>query len=283
MNFKIVAMEQPLLGKKIIELRKQKGLTQEELVQKCNITVRTIQRIEAGETTPRTFTIKTILNALGYEYEKVFEKQYKGGKFDKILRFLPSNFKQVLKISFVAGIIYFIFGFFETAYYTKSLFNLSSKANWYDLRINNFESYSSISTFILIKIVSIVLFTLFMRGFVLVGSYYKNYLIELMSFLMIIVHLIFEISEIVSINFDGHLDYLIWISRAVTFGIIMVFFGLGIFKLNLGNLPKVAGVFEILTGICFATVFLSAFGLILLIPLELLEILILHKVISKIN
>lgn len=283
MNFKIVAMEQPLLGKKIIELRKQKGLTQEELVQKCNITVRTIQRIEAGETTPRTFTIKTILNALGYEYEKVFEKEYKVGKFDKILRFLPSNFKQVLKVSFVAGIIYFIFGFFETAYYTKSLFNLSSEANWYDLRINNFESYSSISTFILIKIVSIVLFTLFMRGFVLVGSYYKNYLIELMSFLMIIVHLIFEISEIVSVNFDGHLDYLIWISRAVTFGIIMVFFGLGIFKLNLGNLPKVAGVFEILTGICFATVFLSAFGLILLIPLELLEILILHKVISKIN
>ena len=104
-----------------------------------------------------------------------------------------------------------------------------------------------------------------------------------MSFLMIIVHLIFEISEIVYVNFDGHLDYLIWISRAVTFGIIMVFFGLGIFKLHLGNLPKVAGVFEILTGICFANVFLSAFGLILLIPLELLEILILHKVISKIN
>ena len=51
-------------------------MTQEELVQKCNITVRTIQRIEAGETTPRTFTIKTILNALGYEYEKVFEKEY---------------------------------------------------------------------------------------------------------------------------------------------------------------------------------------------------------------
>ncbi|MDC1081192.1 helix-turn-helix domain-containing protein [Flavobacteriaceae bacterium] len=278
-------MKQPLLGKKIIELRKQKGLTQEELVQKCNITVRTIQRIEAGETTPRTFTIKTILNALGYEYEKVFEKEYRGGKFDKILKFSPNNLKRVLTVSFIAGIIYFVFGFFETTYYTKSIFNLTSDTNWYDIRMNNFDRYSSISTFILIKIVSVVLFTFFMRGFVLVGSYYKNYLVELMAFLMIVMHLIFEISEIASINFDGRLDYLIWISRAATFGIIMVFFGLGIFKLklHLGNLPKVIGVFEILTGICFTTVFLSAFGLILLIPLELLEILILHRVISKIN
>jgi transcriptional regulator with XRE-family HTH domain len=57
-------MKQPELGKKISELRKAKGLTQEELVEKCNIGVRTIQRIEAGEVTPRSYTIKTILAAL---------------------------------------------------------------------------------------------------------------------------------------------------------------------------------------------------------------------------
>ena len=43
-------MKQPLLGKKNTELRIQKGLTQEELVERCNVTVRTIQRIESGET-----------------------------------------------------------------------------------------------------------------------------------------------------------------------------------------------------------------------------------------
>ena len=46
-------MKQPELGQIIHDLRKQKGLTQEELVEKCNISVRTIQRIEAGEVTPR--------------------------------------------------------------------------------------------------------------------------------------------------------------------------------------------------------------------------------------
>jgi transcriptional regulator with XRE-family HTH domain len=59
-------MEQPELGKKIAELRKAKGLTQEELVEKCNINVRTLQRIEAGVATPRSYTIKVIFAALDY-------------------------------------------------------------------------------------------------------------------------------------------------------------------------------------------------------------------------
>jgi transcriptional regulator with XRE-family HTH domain len=59
-------MKQPELGKKIAELRKAKGLTQEELVEKCNINVRTLQRIEAGDATPRSYTIKTIFPALDY-------------------------------------------------------------------------------------------------------------------------------------------------------------------------------------------------------------------------
>jgi transcriptional regulator with XRE-family HTH domain len=60
-------MHQPKLGKKIVALRKAKGLTQEELVEKCNLSVRTLQRIEAGEVTPRSYTVKLIFNALGEE------------------------------------------------------------------------------------------------------------------------------------------------------------------------------------------------------------------------
>lgn len=59
-------MNQPELGKKIAELRKAKGLTQEELVEKCNLSVRTLQRIESGEVTPRSYTLKTIFAALEY-------------------------------------------------------------------------------------------------------------------------------------------------------------------------------------------------------------------------
>ena len=59
-------MTQPNLGKKIADLRKAKGLTQDELVEKCNISVRTLQRIESGEGSPRSYTLRIIFDALGY-------------------------------------------------------------------------------------------------------------------------------------------------------------------------------------------------------------------------
>lgn len=60
-------MNQPALGKKIVELRKAKGYTQEELVSKCNLNIRTLQRIESGEVEPRSYTVKAIFAALDYE------------------------------------------------------------------------------------------------------------------------------------------------------------------------------------------------------------------------
>ena len=57
-------MNQPELGNYIAALRKEQGLTQEELVEKCNLSVRTLQRIEAGDVTPRPITIKLIFEAL---------------------------------------------------------------------------------------------------------------------------------------------------------------------------------------------------------------------------
>jgi len=58
-----------LLHQKITEARKNKGLTQEELADKAGITVRTIQRIESGETVPRNFTLKAIAEALDIPFE----------------------------------------------------------------------------------------------------------------------------------------------------------------------------------------------------------------------
>ena len=63
-------MKQPELGKKIADLRKAQGLTQEELVERCNLSVRTLQRIESGEVVPRSHTIRVIFAALDY---KVFD------------------------------------------------------------------------------------------------------------------------------------------------------------------------------------------------------------------
>jgi XRE family transcriptional regulator, regulator of sulfur utilization len=52
------------LHQRIAAARKNKGLTQEELASLTKLTVRTIQRIESGESIPRSFTLRSIAAAL---------------------------------------------------------------------------------------------------------------------------------------------------------------------------------------------------------------------------
>lgn len=53
---------------RLIKERNSKGLTQEELAEKCNVNVRTIQRIESGRVQPRAHTIKVISETLGFDF-----------------------------------------------------------------------------------------------------------------------------------------------------------------------------------------------------------------------
>ncbi|RBW60324.1 hypothetical protein DS884_04635 [Tenacibaculum sp. E3R01] len=58
------------IGKRIKETRIKKGLSQETLAEYAKINLRTVQRIENNETTPRDKTLKLILNALDIEIIK---------------------------------------------------------------------------------------------------------------------------------------------------------------------------------------------------------------------
>ncbi|MBX2913784.1 MAG: helix-turn-helix transcriptional regulator [Cyclobacteriaceae bacterium] len=49
--------------------RLSKGLTQKELAEKSNISMRSIQRIENGELIPRSHTLKTLAEILGLSFE----------------------------------------------------------------------------------------------------------------------------------------------------------------------------------------------------------------------
>jgi len=61
-------MEMKDFGKKLIEVRKSLGLTQEEIAEKCNITVRTIQRLESGQVKPRAYTVKILSEFLEFDF-----------------------------------------------------------------------------------------------------------------------------------------------------------------------------------------------------------------------
>ena len=62
-------MEQPSIAKNVLYQRKLKGYTQEDLAQKTQVTVRTIQRIEKGEVNPHLQTVKLLAAALEVEVE----------------------------------------------------------------------------------------------------------------------------------------------------------------------------------------------------------------------
>src|SRR5512141_259425 len=61
-------MNQPDLGLKVADLRQQKGLTQERLAELCEVSPRTIQRIESGEVDPRAYTLHCLGEALDFDF-----------------------------------------------------------------------------------------------------------------------------------------------------------------------------------------------------------------------
>lgn len=75
--------------------RLSKGLTQKELSEQTHISVRSIQRIENAELIPRSYTLKTIADALGISFEslprteskktEVERKEKAAGKAPKII------------------------------------------------------------------------------------------------------------------------------------------------------------------------------------------------------
>ena len=275
-------MKQPELGKKISELRKDKGLTQEELVDKCNISVRTLQRIESGEVTPRSYTVKTILAALDYDLSKISdiddnnERNFFEWLRDVLLidinRDKPANYliKQ-LNIAWLFGLIYFILGFLEGA------------AEYY--RIKEDQMIFSIPFYICMKISVLIAFFFFQRGFIIVGHLFKNYLLKIMSFVLIFGMFLVIIYDLASLFSKSIEREFILGAEALTFGGTGILFGVSLIKLqkSFGQIPVIAGIFEIFAACFFLTLLFAFVGQIILIPAELLEIVILFKAVEIIK
>lgn len=73
-------MNKNLLGLKIKELRKQKGMSQEFLAEESGLSLRTIQRIENGETNPTGESLKRLSNALNVNPDELIDWSIKEDK-----------------------------------------------------------------------------------------------------------------------------------------------------------------------------------------------------------
>ncbi|MBX2874802.1 MAG: helix-turn-helix domain-containing protein, partial [Saprospiraceae bacterium] len=76
------------MEKQLPRLRKQRGLSQEALADLSGLSIRTIQRIEAGVSKPRAFTLKTLAEALEVELSELTRLDKSGSDASKDYRFV---------------------------------------------------------------------------------------------------------------------------------------------------------------------------------------------------
>ncbi|MCH7396397.1 helix-turn-helix domain-containing protein [Belliella sp. DSM 107340] len=256
----IITMKQPELGQKIQEWRKAKGLTQEELVEKCNINVRTIQRIEAGEVTPRSYTIKAILEVLGVSQDELPAQEQLTEKS------VPEGLSSWYRFSFVAGIIYLSLAIVE------SFFDVY-------LIVENVVLSSGLGfLYTFIKISVFVLFIMFILGFYRLGQFQSSALLKVMSIFLIVLTGMFIVEDIATywLGVDLFSGLLF---RSIISGIVYVLFATGFLQLSKskGTIYIITGAVGLLAGISFMTIVFAIPGLMVLTVFELLLIVLLHK------
>src|SRR5688572_10731956 len=163
-------MQQPDLGRRLTALRKEQNLTQEELVEKSHVSVRTIQRIEAGEVLPRVSTVKILLNALGQRYETFLTEPK---NMETKTNALPVPGRNTLLIAVIAGAIYLvteiILGAMDVAWFTSE----------HDWKIWTNLIYVSLT------VVMVASYALFARGFIALSTLFENALLKIGGYLMV--------------------------------------------------------------------------------------------------
>ncbi|SNR94934.1 Helix-turn-helix [Belliella buryatensis] len=252
-------MNQPQLGQKIQEWRKAKGMTQEELVEKCNINVRTIQRIEAGEVTPRSYTVKAILEALGVENENSFSISHRNESFQ-----FSSQRKKIFLIGAISGCIYFLISFLEF-YWDGILFFGSA------LEIPSY--------YIPLKIAVGVTFSLFFSGWFKLGEALDSGWIRWGSVFLIIVS-ISLISLDISLLGQTLTDYkLIGFVKLFFFGLSLIPLSIGLIhqRQQMGNLFLASGIVGLLAALFFVTFFFAIAGLVFVTIFDLMLIYLLFS------
>ena len=96
-----------ILGKKILELRKKSGLSQEQLGDMVNVTRQTISNWELGETAPNPEQLKLLSKALNISIDELLDNDIQNVVVEKV-----SNTEKlaglVLKVSKWLGVCFLV-------------------------------------------------------------------------------------------------------------------------------------------------------------------------------
>jgi hypothetical protein len=98
------------LGENILKLRKQNGLSQEQLGEQVGVTRQTISNWELNETTPNPEQLKLLSKALNVSIDELLDNDVKNVVIEKVSNTerLAGIIIKILKVFAVLGIIYVI-------------------------------------------------------------------------------------------------------------------------------------------------------------------------------
>lgn len=264
-NKTVYNMKQPELGHKIQNWRKAKGLTQEELVERCNLNVRTLQRIEAGEVLPRSYTVKSILEVLEIDFSSL---NLPDTSEKDIYTLLKPN-KKFIQWAAVLGVLYlclsFVEGFIEIGYF-------------YDFGIE-----VSGVTYSLIKLGIMLSFSVFYYVFYIIGKKLDDGLLKVSAIVLIGLIVLSSINDI-SVFYTGYISIeFSLMMTSVVFGIGYTLLGIALLmrKKLLGNLALVSGIFGIVSGVGFTTIIMALPALFTLTIFEILLLVLIVRLVSS--
>jgi transcriptional regulator with XRE-family HTH domain len=259
-------MQQPELGRRLVALRKERNFTQEELVEKSHVSVRTIQRIESGEVLPRMSTVKILLEALGENYESFLAKQAQVMETHKNI--LPTSNRNTVLVATLAGVIYLVsqvtLGAMDIAW-------IASDGGW---------EFSMNAIYTGLTVVMVISYTLFARGFIALSSIFENNLLKVVTYMLIIATGGMGIMDVTSLSVENIESlWLPYSVAAILFGALSIVFGVALIRLqdSMGELSRIAGILEIVVGCLLITVVLFFVSYIILIPAIVVEILVLYR------
>ncbi|SIT04843.1 Helix-turn-helix [Belliella pelovolcani] len=252
-------MQQPQLGQKIQAWRKAKGMTQEELVEKCNINVRTIQRIEAGEVMPRSYTVKAILEVLGIDMEDSFSKVP-----SSVNSLFTPQLKKIFLTSAILGSIYFLISFLEFYWDSNLFFGTTTEIPFY---------------YIPLKIAVGVTLSIFFLGWFKLGETLESGWIRWGSIFLITVNISLITLDIILLG-QTLIDYkLFGFVKVLFLGISLIPLSIGLIhqQRQMGVLYLTAGIVGLLTAFCFVSFIFATVGLLFLTLFDLMLIYLLFS------
>jgi len=144
---------------------------------------------------------------------------------------------------------------------------------------------SPIPLYILALLVALVLYIIFVWGFKVLGEEYRNNLLKIVSYVLIVVAIIYH-SYLISVSISPALENSrIEMLLVVLAGAATIPFGIGLLKLttHFGSVATAAGVLEIISGISLLTFLLSFIEILLIIPTYILGVIILFKAARKLE